>query len=223
MSTLLNDEVKGQVQEAFQDLKDPVRILFFSGRDCEYCEDTLQLVEEVSDLSSQITLERLDLEKDSEEADQYGVDKAPGLVIAGQEEDRVIDYGIRYAGIPSGHEFSSLIQDLLLVSQREAGLSPETQAFLDSLEEEVHLQVFVTPTCPYCPGAVILAHRFALASPKVQAEMVESSEFQDLVREYQVSGVPDTSINRGAGRVVGAVPEKDLVAEIQKVLATAQE
>jgi glutaredoxin-like protein len=194
--------------------------LFFSGEDCEYCDDTRQLVEEVTALSDTVSLETLDLDQDPELAARYQVDKAPGLVIAGREGDQVVDYGIRYAGIPSGHEFSSLIQDLLLVSQREAGLSPETNQFLESLEEPVHLQVFVTPTCPYCPSAVILAHRFALASEMVQAEMVESSEFQDLVLKYKVSGVPDTSINHGAGRVVGAVPEAELVSEIQKVIET---
>lgn len=220
MSNLLNDDVTGQVREAFKDLKEPVQVLFFSGEDCEYCEDTRQLVEEVTDLSDLINLETLDLDQDPVEAARYQVDKAPGLVIAGREGDQVVDYGIRYAGIPSGHEFSSLIQDLLLVSQREAGLSPETNQFLASLEEPVHLQVFVTPTCPYCPSAVILAHRFALASEMVQAEMVESSEFQDLVLKYKVSGVPDTSINHGAGRVVGAVPEAELVSEIQKVIET---
>jgi len=221
MSNLLNDDVIGQVQDAFQDLKEPVQILFFGDEDCEYCDDTHQLVKEVSDISEMISLESLDLEEDAEKAQRFGVDKAPGLVIAGLDGEQVVDYGIRYAGIPSGHEFSSLVQDLLLVSQREAGLSPETQEFLEGLQEPVHLQVFVTPTCPYCPSAVILAHRFALASEMVQAEMVESSEFQDLVLKYKVSGVPDTSINHGAGRVVGAVPEDDLVAEIQKALNSA--
>jgi glutaredoxin-like protein len=218
MSNLLNDDVIGQVRDAFQDLKEPVHVLFFSGEDCEYCDDTRQLVEEVTALSDLVSLETLDLDQDQEQAARFEVNKAPGLVIAGRDGDQVVDYGIRYAGIPSGHEFSSLIQDLLLVSQREAGLSPETSEFLESLEEPVHLQVFVTPTCPYCPSAVILAHRFALASEMVQAEMVESSEFQDLVLKYKVSGVPDTSINHGAGRVVGAVPEAELVSEIQKVI-----
>lgn len=218
MSNLLNNEVMDQVKEAFQDLEKPVSILFFDGSNCQYCQDTKQLVEEVAAISELITIEKFHLEEDPEAAEKYNIDKVPGLVIASQDGDQITDYGIRYAGIPSGHEFSSLIQDLLIVSSKKAGLSPETVEFLEDLEEPVHLQVFVTPTCPYCPRAVILAHRFALASDMVQAEMVESSEFQNLVSKYQVSGVPDTSINHGAGRVVGAVPEKDLVAEIKKVL-----
>ncbi|MDZ7844329.1 MAG: thioredoxin family protein [Anaerolineales bacterium] len=218
MSALLNSEVIDQVKEAFQDLEEPVHMLFFDGSNCQYCQDTKQLIEEVAAISELITIEEFHLEEDPEAAERYNIDKAPGLVIASQDGNQVTDYGIRYAGIPSGHEFSSLIQDLLIVSSKQAGLSPETMDFLQGLEEPVHLQVFVTPTCPYCPRAVILAHRFALASDMVQAEMVESSEFQNLVSKYQVSGVPDTSINHGAGRVVGAVPEKDLVAEIKKVL-----
>ena len=83
---------------------------------------------------------------DAQVAANYNVERAPGLVIAAEGEDGPIDYGIRYAGIPSGHEFSSLIQDLILVSARDSGLNEQTRTFLAELKEPVHLQVFVTPT-----------------------------------------------------------------------------
>ena len=86
------------------------------------------------------------------------------------------------------------------------------------MTQPVLLQVFVTPTCPYCPQAVVLAHQMALESPMVEAEMVEAMEFPQLASRYGVSGVPQTTINAGAGTVVGAVPENQLVAEIQKSL-----
>lgn len=220
MEKLLNDEVVGQVQEAFQNLANPVEVLFFgSDEGCRFCDDTRQLMEEVVALSEKLNLETYDLAESSDTAAKYRVDKTPSLVIAGKNGAEPIDYGIRYAGIPAGHEFSSLIQDLLTVSSGDHGLSPETLDFLNTLEEPVHLQVFVTPTCPYCPRAVILAHQLALASEMVEAEMVEASEFQELASKYNVSGVPDTSINHGAGRVVGAVPEEDLIAEIKHVLS----
>jgi glutaredoxin len=78
--------------------------------------------------------------------------------------------------------------------------------------------VFVTPTCPYCPQAVVLAHRMALESPMVQAEMVEAMEFPELSDRYGVSGVPHTTINAGAGNVIGAAPENHLLQEIQRAL-----
>lgn len=64
----------------------------------------------------------------------------------------------------------------------------------------------------------MLAHQMALESPMVQAEMVEAMEFQELSMRHRVSGVPQTTINDGAGTVVGAVPEVHLVAEIKRAL-----
>jgi glutaredoxin-like protein len=175
----------------------------------------------VTDLTDLIDLKKYHINENADLAEQFKVDKTPGLVIASTDEKgEILDYGIRFAGIPSGHEFTTLIQDLLIVSARNPELTPETMAYLDKLEDPIHLQVFVTPTCPYCPQAVVLAHRLAFASDKIQAEMVETSEFMDLARKYQVSGVPDTSINHGARKVVGAVPENNLIEEIQQALAS---
>lgn len=64
-----------------------------------------------------------------------------------------------------------------------------------------------------------LAHQMAMESLLVQAEMVEAMEFPDLAGKYGVSGVPHTSINAGKGNVVGAAPEVNLLAEMQRALA----
>jgi thiol-disulfide isomerase/thioredoxin len=108
-----------------------------------------------------------------------------------------------------------------MVSNRESALSAETKAFLGELSQPVLLQVFTTPTCPYCPRAVVLAHQMAMESPWVQAEMVDAVEFTELADRYDVSGVPQTTINSGLAHVVGAVPEQNLVAQIRQVLANS--
>lgn len=219
MAQLLNENIQDQIREVFADLKEPVHILFFGTQEhCDYCDDTLQLVQEVAALSDKISVEQHDLQADAALAAQYGVDKTPALVIAAKDNETITDYGVRLMGIPSGHEFTSLIQDILIVSQRDSGLSPETRAFLKGLDKPVQLQVFVTPTCPYCPRAVVLAHMMAVESPFVQAEMVEAMEFPALADRHQVSGVPHTVINDGAGNVVGAVPEAALVNAIKQAL-----
>ena len=147
MTNLLNEDIRNQVREAFTALQEPVQVLFFGSKEqCEYCDDTLKLVEEVTSLSDKLSLKAFDVEADSAVADRYNVSMTPGLVIAGLGEDGPIDYGVRYAGIPSGHEFSSLIQDLILVSGRDSGLNQQTRDFLANLKEPVYLQVFVTPT-----------------------------------------------------------------------------
>jgi hypothetical protein len=65
---------------------------------------------------------------------------------------------------------------------------------------------------------VVLAHQMAIESPMIQAEMVEANEFPELSNRFNVSGVPQTTINMGAGTLVGAAPEENLVAEIMRAL-----
>jgi alkyl hydroperoxide reductase subunit AhpF len=147
MEEFLDDGLKKQVRQVFEDMQEPVTILCFSSAaKCEYCEETVQLLSEVTALSSLLALEVHDLDKESQLASFYHVDKAPGIVIAGRQEKEIIDFGIRYYGVPAGSEFGALISDLLTVSKRQSGLSDETKAFLAGLKEPVHLMVFSTPT-----------------------------------------------------------------------------
>ncbi len=214
MEKLLNEEIRNQVQEIFADFQNPVHVLFFGKKDdCDFCDDTLQLVSEVAELTDKVEVVEYDLVEDADIAAQYNVEMAPGLVIAASDGDTVLDYGIRFAGIPSGHEFSTLVNDLVMVSTRDSGLNQKTRDFLAELSEPVKLQVFVTPTCPYCPRAVVLAHKMALESAMVQAEMVEATQFPQLSQELGISGVPNTYINRD-GFVLGAVPEGKMVEEM---------
>ena len=113
---------------------------------CEYCADTRQLLEEVVALSDKLSLSSYDLEQDAEIARRYHVDKAPAVVITGWDGEQIVDYGMRFYGIPAGHEFSALIQALMLVSEGDSGLQPETRQYLRELTQPVHLQVFSTPT-----------------------------------------------------------------------------
>ena len=146
--SLLDDTLRYELKEIFdQQLKQPIRIMYFGAEvGCDYCKDTLQLSREVGALSDQIRLSVHDLDQDAELASRHGVDKAPTLVIAGQDGEQVTDFGVRFAGIPAGHEFISFVQAIVNVSGRETTLSVETRQFLHELAEPVHLQVFVTPT-----------------------------------------------------------------------------
>lgn len=147
MEKLLNEQVTGQIQQAFARLSNPVQILFFGTQEnCDYCAETLQLLTEVSGLDERINFSTHDLNADAALAAKFQVDKAPAIVIAGKDGDEIIDLGIQFSGIPSGYEFSTLITDILLASERDSGLGAETRDFLKTLEKPLHLQVFVTPT-----------------------------------------------------------------------------
>jgi glutaredoxin-like protein len=215
---LLSEQDQKHLRSEFAKLEYPVDLVVFTQEfECQYCRETRAILEEVAGLSDSISLKICDFEEDEALAEQYNIDKIPATVITSGGADAQ-DYGIRYYGIPSGYEFSSLVADISMVGQKSSGLSEETKAWLAELTEPVHLQVFVTPTCPYCPQAVVLAHQMAMESAHVTADMVEATEFPHLSMKYGVMGVPRTVINDDV-HMEGAAPEPMLVAKMKEAVA----
>ncbi len=230
---MLNKDIREATKAKFEgELSHPVKIVLFTqepkrlvllgslqGQDCIFCEETRRLLEEVAALTEKIELQVLDLKADAEAAARFGIDKVPGIVVMGEE-----DYGIRIYGIPSGYEYSTLIEDIVDVSHRTTGLTDKTKEALKAVDKNLRIQVFITPTCVYCSSVVRLAHQFALESPYIRAEMIESTEFQDLSNRYNVYGVPKTIVNETIS-FEGAVPEEEFLENVLKALqplATAQ-
>lgn len=212
--SLINPSDRKHLQAEFAKLDQPVKLVMFTQQmECQYCRETRMLVEEIAALSDKIESEIFDFMEHAEIAETYGVDKIPAVVVMrGGATPK--DYGIRYFGIPSGYEFSSLIQDILMVGAGDSGLSPATREWVAGLTQPLHLQVFVTPTCPYCPPAVVLAHRLAMESDLITADMVEAIEFPHLSMKYQVQGVPRTVINETV-HLEGAAPEAMLLNKLK--------
>jgi len=223
---LLNKDVREATKAKFDaEMEHPVKIVLFTqepgrliklspvqGQDCMFCKETRQLIEEVAALSDKISLEILDFKADKDRAAAFGVDKIPAIILMGEE-----DYGIRIFGIPSGYEYSTLVEDIADVSRRRTALSDATKEALKAIDKDVRIQVFVTPTCPYCTMAVRLAHQFALESPRIRGEMVESTEFPHLANKYQVYGVPKTIVNETVA-FEGAVPEEIFLENVLKAV-----
>jgi glutaredoxin-like protein len=214
---ILNNEIAEQVRQELADLAGSVRLVVFTQTfECNYCAETRQLVEEIAELSDQLTVEVYNFVTDKEKAEELGIDKIPAIAVVGAE-----DYGVRFYGIPAGYEFTSLIHSIRAVAAGETELSAEGLQALSELSDPVHIQVFVTPTCPYCPLSVMLAHQMSIASPMVRADMVEAQEFPHLSIKYQVMGVPRTVINETT-HVEGAAPEPMVLAKLQEALAGAE-
>jgi glutaredoxin-like protein len=212
--TLLRERERELVRQELSGLVNPVRLVYFTQElECEYCRETRQLLEEVAALSDQISLEVYNFMLDRQRADSYGIDKIPATVVMGES-----DYGIRFYGIPSGYEFASLLEAIRLVSTGNTHLPEDIVERVRGIQKPVNLQVFVTPTCPYCPRAVVSAFRFAYLNPNIQASMVEAIEFPHLASRYQVYGVPKTVIN-DREHIEGAVPESYLLEAIERAVA----
>jgi glutaredoxin-like protein len=211
---LIGEKDRQQLLKLFENLPHEVKIIFFTQEmECQFCKVTHELIDEIRTLSPQFKLEVYDYVKDADTAKLYGITKIPAIALIG---DR--DTGIRFYGIPAGYEFTTFIEDLVDVARRETSLAAALKAELAKVTKPVHLQVMVSPTCPYCPTAVRNAHRLALTNPNVRADMVEISEFPYLAVKYNVQGVPVTIINEKYP-VVGAIPESMLIEEIKKAVS----
>ncbi|MGC9399392.1 MAG: protein disulfide oxidoreductase [Anaerolineae bacterium] len=212
---ILNDEVREQVKEMLGTLPSPVQLLIFTKpEDCPYCETIVDLTTELSEVVDDLTVKVFDVTEDHDEAEAYHIDKAPAIAIVGAQ-----DYGLRFFGIPANYEFSTLLHGIQVAAAgASTQLDDETRTYLKGLETPIHYQVFVTPTCPYCPGAATLAYDMAVESPQIRSEVVEASEFQDLASKYNVMGVPLNVIN-DAERVEGRAPAHMILDAIKKVAA----
>ncbi|MDD8031069.1 MAG: thioredoxin family protein [Acidobacteriota bacterium] len=220
---LLNEEVRDFTTKKFeQELVNPVNLVFFMkeksplilpGKEAAeeasgLCPETGQLLKELSELSDKIKLTTYDLEKEPTKAAELQIDKVPAIIVMNEE-----DVGIRFFGIPSGYEFTSLLEAIVDVSRGSSDLSEETRQALKNLKNEVNIQIFVTPSCPYCPMAVRLGHKMALESPLVRAAMIEATEFPELAQKHQVFGVPKSIFNENLA-LEGAVPEEMFLEQV---------
>lgn len=190
---IFNDEVRRKLTEILNDMKDEVNIAFFTQEyECTSCRDAHTFAEEFADLSDKIKLETFEFVKDKAEAEKYGVDKIPAMVLLDKDKK---DYGVRFYGIPGGYEINSFLTALNEVSGNRDELPEELRKRIQAIDKDVHIQVFVTATCPYCPGAVVTGHRLAMENPHIKADMVDATVYPELSLKYGVRGVPKIVIN----------------------------
>ena len=140
---LISDEVAGQLQAEFSALVHPVRLAVFSQALADpSSEQVRRLVEELAALHPRISAESFNFVLDKEKAESLSVARIPAIAVMGAEKD----YGIRFYGLPAGYEFGTLVDAILDVSSGDSGLGDETREALGQLEQDVHVQVFSTPT-----------------------------------------------------------------------------
>ena len=205
----LPEDVRKQLTETFQALKEPVHLELFSqpGVNDEFSDYTAKFGADLARLNDKITFKQFDIPSDR--ATELGVTASPTLCLNPDE------YHIRFLGAPLGEEGKSFITSIMLVSLRMSGLSEASLSLLQPLTEERLVQVFVSPSCPYCPGQVMHAVKSAIARPDlVKAECVEMNENRELTEKHNVGSVPHTIFNDGAHDALGLMPEERFVVEM---------
>ena len=187
--------------------------LFVPGRECEACDDTRTLLEEVTQLSGSIQLRVHDFFGEDPAVSGMAIDRIPAIVLSGGAKGRV-----RHFGIPAGYEFGSFLELLIDVGNGRTDLAQKTRESLEGLDRDIHIRVFVTPSCPFCPAAARLAQKMAAESGRVTADVVEAGEFPDLVERYNVHGVPKTVVNETV-EFVGAPKEALFLQHVLRAAA----
>jgi len=211
---LFDEKVKKQLGDILAQMKDEVGLVFFSQEiECLTCRDTRSFVEEISSLNGKIKLEKYNLVTDKAKTAQYGVERIPAIVVLNKNGE---DTGIKFYGIPGGYEINSFLGSILETSGRKEPLPKEIADRIAKISKDVHIQVFVTLGCPYCPNAVATAHRLALENKKIRADMIESATFPPMSIKYNVSGVPKVIINE-KNEFTGAQPITTFLDVIEKL------
>jgi glutaredoxin-like protein len=211
---LLDAAIRTQVRAQLESLPKTVTLHMFTQElECSFCRESRQLVEELAEtVPDQVKMQVHNFTLDKAAVDTFKIDKIPAIAVVGEQ-----DYGIRFYGIPGGYEFTSLLLAIKMVGTGDPGLSQSSKLRLGALTKPVRIKVYVTPTCPYCPTAVHAAHKLAMASPFISAEMIESVEFPQLANKDQVMAVPKTVVE-GMGSFEGALPEPLFVEKIVQIV-----
>lgn len=168
---------------------------------------------ELTSVSDQLSLE---------ERDTSGVLRSP---ISFSVEADGEDTGIRFSGIPSGHEFNSLVLAILQSSGTEIKLDDSVKNIVANVQETLNFEVFISLSCHNCPDVVQALNQFALLNHNISSEMIDGGFFQDIIDERDIQGVPSVYLNGelfANGKVTAAELMDKLIERNPEVTQSAQ-
>jgi thioredoxin reductase (NADPH) len=205
----LPDDIKKVIKETFfKELKENVALEVYTkpGVNDQFNDATVSLIKALSSLSDKLKVSFYAV--DDEQSVKRNVHRSPTVLIAPDK------YRIRYTGAPLGEEGRSLLVAILMASTGRSVLTAPAMEKIIGLKEKRDIQVFVSPTCPYCPQQVLSAFSAAIVKPDlITAEAVEIYENQDLAENLGSLSVPQTFIN-GIFTGMGLQPEEFFVESL---------
>jgi len=209
--SLIDERSREALKDKFRrELQDEVGLSIFVGPDNkEYCDFTVQLCEELNELDGRI--KPTVYQNGDGKATDLGITRTPTILVGWDQGHKV-----KYTGAPVGQEAGGFIEAISLISRRESGLQEGSKSKLQNIDRDVFIQVYVTPNCPHCPRAVLLAHQVAIESQgRVESECVEASENMDLAMQFNVNSVPQQVINGDMSSIsIGVQPEAKFVDDV---------
>ncbi|WP_058306162.1 alkyl hydroperoxide reductase subunit F [Gracilibacillus massiliensis] len=175
---MLDQEIKSQLQEYLKLLENDIVIKASVGSD-DVSKEVDELVNEITSMSDKISIE------------QGSFDRTPSFSINRKGEDS----GVIFAGVPLGHEFTSLVLALLQVSGRAPKVDEATIEQIKKLEGPLHFETYVSLSCQKCPDVVQALNIMSVVHPEITHTMVEGSAFKEEVESKDVMAVPSVYLN----------------------------
>ena len=194
---MLDDALKAQLQQYLGMLRQPIRLIA-SLDDSETGNDMRQLLDTIASLSDKVSL------------DTTGTDaRKPSFVVARENETQ----GVRFAGLPLGHEFTSLVLALLWTGGHPPKVEQDVIDSIKTLDGDFNFEVYMSLTCHNCPDVVQALSLMAIVNPKVKTVVIEGGAFQKEVEERQIMAVPMVFLN---GQVFGSgrMSAEEIVAKL---------
>ncbi len=194
---MLDDALKAQLPQSLGMLRQPIRLIA-SLDDSETGNDMRQLLDTIASLSDKVSL------------DTTGTDaRKPSFVVARENETQ----GVRFAGLPLGHEFTSLVLALLWTGGHPPKVEQNVIDSIKTLDGDFNFEVYMSLTCHNCPDVVQALSLMAIVNPKVKTVVIEGGAFQKEVEERQIMAVPMVFLN---GQVFGSgrMSAEEIVAKL---------
>ena len=194
---MLDDTLKTQLQQYLALLRQPIRLVA-SLDDSETGADMKSLLETIVSLSDKVTL------------DTTGQDsRKPSFVVAREGETQ----GVRFAGLPLGHEFTSLVLALLWTGGHPPKVEQDVIDAIKALDGDFSFEVYMSLSCHNCPDVVQALSLMAIMNPKVKTVVIEGGAFQQEVTEREIMAVPMVFLN---GKVFGSgrMSVEEIVAKL---------
>ncbi|NDC61189.1 MAG: alkyl hydroperoxide reductase subunit F [Betaproteobacteria bacterium] len=185
---MLDTALKTQLQAYLQNLRHPIRLIASLDRS-EHSADMRALLNEIASLSDKVSVD---------ESGQHA--RKPSFVVAKEGESQ----GVRFAAIPLGHEFTSLVLALLWTGGHPPKVEPELLAQIQAMDQGMKLEVYMSLSCHNCPDVVQAATLMAVYNPLVQTTIIDGGLNQAEVEARQVMAVPMVYLNDqvfGSGRM----------------------
>jgi len=192
----LDNQITAQLKQYLTMLESDLVISVSVGED-KTSQDMLELVTELANISSRITVNRVQLER----TPSFSIDKA------GEKS------GVTFAGLPLGHEFTSLVLALLQVSGRAPKVDEAVVKRIKAINQPIHFETYVSLTCHNCPDVVQALNIMAVLNPNISHVMVEGGAFQDEIKARDIMAVPTVFMN-GENFASGRMEIEDILNKL---------